>query len=88
MNKVSKECVESNIVSEWYTVVPGGRMTLCVLTTECGFQVTGESSCVDPAEFNEDLGREYSKEMAFNKLWEVMSYNFMVEKSKKVCKHK
>lgn len=48
-----------------------------------GFQVGyGASACVDPANFDKELGEEYSKinaiDDASNKLWELEGYLLMV----------
>lgn len=50
-------------------------MTICVIMTKSGFIVTGESACVSPENFNEELGRQLSYKQAESKLWGFMGYN-------------
>ena len=49
-------------------------MIIAVVKLPCGFKVTGQSSCVDPANFNEELGKEYALEQVEDKLWELEGY--------------
>ena len=49
-------------------------MTIAVVKLPCGFKVTGQSSCVDPANFNEEDGKKYALEKVEDKLWELEGY--------------
>lgn len=51
-----------------------GKLTICILTTVNGFILQGTSACVDPRNFNEDLGRKLAREKAKDKLWELEGY--------------
>jgi hypothetical protein len=51
-----------------------GLVTQCVIILENGFKVIGESACVDPVNYNEELGKKYAYEKAFDKVWEVEGY--------------
>ncbi len=51
-----------------------GRLTVCVLTLRNGFLVTGESSCVSAANFDEELGRKIARDNAKDKVWELEGY--------------
>jgi len=57
------------IKDEAYYVFPGTMLTVCCLTLENGFTVTGESACASPANFNEELGRKIAREHAKQKIW-------------------
>lgn len=46
-----------------------GTMTVCFIDLKNGFTVIGESACVDPAEFDEQVGRSLAYSRAFSKLW-------------------
>lgn len=50
------------------------RLTVCVLTLQNGYFVTGESACVDPANYNQALGEKYAYENAFAKVWSLEGY--------------
>lgn len=57
----------------------GAKTTVCCAFLPCGFQVaSGESACVDPANYDQELGEKYAKERAeanaINKLWELEGY--------------
>jgi hypothetical protein len=39
-----------------------------------GYTVTGESACVDPANFDEEIGREVAFKDARNKLWPLLGF--------------
>lgn len=72
--KVSREMVEAAITGETYTVLPDGRTTVCQLTLDNGFTVDGQSACVDPANFNAELGDKYARERAFDEAWKMLGF--------------
>lgn len=39
-----------------------------------GFTVLGRGACVDPANFNLEIGRQVAREDAMNKLWQLEGY--------------
>ena len=47
----------------------------CVLTLRNGYAVTGESGCIDPTIFNQEIGEEIAYKNAFDKLWAILGYN-------------
>lgn len=49
-------------------------VTICIIILENGFKVEGVSACVDPANYNEQIGRECAYENAFEKIWEIEGY--------------
>ena len=66
--------IESVIKSEAYFVFPGTQLTVCCLTLRNGFNVTGESACASPENFDEEVGRAYAREHAFEKIWQLEGY--------------
>lgn len=48
--------------------------TLCTLTLNNGYVVTGVSSCIDPTIFNEDIGKKIAYDNAFDTLWALLGY--------------
>lgn len=52
----------------------GETLTLCVLTLRNGYTVTGQSACVDPANFDEAKGRELAHKDALGKVWPLEGY--------------
>jgi hypothetical protein len=79
MNKVTKEYIESQIEETSFTR-PKGTLTMCYLTLNSGFILTGESACIDPAKFDEKLGRDIAYENAFDKAWELFGFHFLQKK--------
>jgi hypothetical protein len=72
--KLTKEDVLSAIKTEDYVVLNDKRTTVCQLTLRNGFTVIGVSACVDPKNFNKELGRSIAKDNAVEKVWELEGY--------------
>ena len=67
-NTVTEECVENSIASEEYSTV-GKKTTLCVITLKNGFEVVGTSACVDPANYDLEVGKPYARKKAIDQVW-------------------
>ena len=78
MNKITVEFLNSEIANVEY-LRPVGTLTICVITTKDGFTFTGESACVDPANFNKEIGEKIAYDNAFNKMW--LPYGFWLHKT-------
>lgn len=74
MNQVTKESITAKITKVAYHQFRGTTLTVCVITVENGFTVTGESACVDPANFNQEIGESIAYDNAFEKLWALEGY--------------
>ena len=74
MNKVTKDGIESKIKKITYMRVPDSTVTICQLEMLNGFSVRGESACVDPQNFDKEVGEEYAYVDAFSKLWQLEGY--------------
>lgn len=72
--RISVEDIESVIVKEEYHVFPDSQMTVCCMTLKNGFNTIGESACVDPENFNKELGEEIARSKAFNAIWQLEAY--------------
>lgn len=74
-NKVTKDDLDHLVAQSKTTFTnPAGTLTHCVITLPCGYTITGESACVDPANYNKELGEEYALEQAVDKLWPLEGY--------------
>ncbi len=73
-NKLTVEDIESKIKDKKFTVLEDGKTTICNIYLENGFTVRGESSCVDPVNFNKQIGEEISFENAKDKIWVLEGY--------------
>jgi hypothetical protein len=69
---VTKETIEAKIKEVSYAVQ--GVHTICYLTLQNGFTVTGQSACADPRNFNEELGRKIAYDNAFREIWPLEGY--------------
>ena len=74
MNRITQESIKSRIDGVRYIRPSGTTMTICIIRMVTGFSVTGQSACVDPANFNVSKGEEIAYENAFDKLWELEGY--------------
>jgi hypothetical protein len=74
MNKVTMDRILGKIVSETYTILPSGKVMVCELMLENGFSVRGEAAVVSKENFNEEIGRNISKENAINSIWQLEGY--------------
>ena len=78
MNKITVEFLNSEIANVEY-LRPVGTLTICVISTKDGFTFTGESACVDPANFNQEIGEKIAYDNAFEKMW--LPYGFWLHKT-------
>ena len=73
-NKLTPADIEAVIKEEKYSRIADTTVTLCCLILINGFAVIGESSCVDPAEFDPYIGRDLARQRALDKVWELEGY--------------
>ena len=80
-NKVTKEQIDAIMDGVVYYVhqIPDTTTTIAVAFDKDGFSLgIGMSACVDPANFNAELGEQYACEdaakKAESKLWELEGY--------------
>ena len=74
MNKITQEHIDATIVSKTFIVLPDGVTTICQLILKNGFSVLGSSACVDPANFNLQMGRDIAFKNAQDKVWQLEGY--------------
>tara|TARA_X000001388_G_scaffold76036_3_gene72284 strand:- start:202 stop:516 length:315 start_codon:yes stop_codon:yes gene_type:complete len=80
--RVTPEIIESKIKAEQYHVFPGTTFTVCLLTLENGFTVSGESACASPENFDEEIGREIARDNAKSQIWALEGYLLKEQLSK------
>lgn len=71
--KLTEEIIESRVVEQLDYKV-GNKTTVVVLILVNGFEVVGTSACVDPKDYNHDLGILYARKRAIDKVWELEGY--------------
>lgn len=62
----------------------GEKTTVVSFTTREGFNIIESSSCVDPDNYDEQIGKHCCYERITNKLWELEGYYLQKELAKKV----
>ena len=72
--KLTQDDVLGAIKKEDYTVLNDSRTTICQLTLQNGFTVIGVSACVDPKNFDKEIGQNIAKDNAVEKVWELEGY--------------
>ena len=72
--RLTPELIDGVIASEDYHVFEGSQLTVCCLTLNNGFNVTGESACASPENFNAEIGKKIARENARNKIWQLEGY--------------
>lgn len=55
-------------------IVELGLITHCTLILKNGFKVTGYSACVDPNNFNVEIGRKIARDAAIQKVCPLLGY--------------
>jgi len=72
--RLTPDDIDRSIINEDYHVFENTCFTVCLLTLKNGFNVSGESSCVSPENFDVEIGRKIAKENARNKIWMLEGY--------------
>lgn len=72
-NRVTAKGMLSRIHSVDYMRM-GATVTICMIELDNGYSVRGESACVDPANFDEEVGRNIAYDDAFRKLWPLFGF--------------
>lgn len=72
--RITPALVEAQILGETYHQFPGTTLTVCVLTLQNGFQVTGESAAASPTNFDAAIGKRIARDQARGKIWMLEGY--------------
>ncbi len=67
--KVTKESIEEKITKVEYHRLGDTTVMVCSITVKNGYSVRGEAACVDPRNFDEEIGKGIAYANAFSKLW-------------------
>ena len=66
--------IDAKIVGATYTNLPSGKCVVCELTLANGFTVRGESACVSPANFDQEIGNKIAYKNARDNVWQLEGY--------------
>ncbi|PHB19432.1 hypothetical protein COE80_24570 [Bacillus pseudomycoides] len=84
-NTVTQQDIDNILEKTQWTVEEfHGKCTVVVAKLPNGFILTESSACVDPADYNMDIGMECCKERIVNKIWELEEYRLQCELAKLV----
>lgn len=72
--RLTPDLIDEKIVSEQYHIFKSTTLTVCALTLQNGYIVTGESAAASPENFDESIGRKIARENARNKIWSLEGY--------------
>lgn len=72
--RLTPALIDAAIKAEDYHIFLGTTLTVCALTLQNGFIVTGESAAASPANFDVELGRKIARDNARNKIWALEGY--------------
>jgi len=72
--RLTPELIDEVIKDTYYHVVPNTTLTLCVLTLQNGFHVTGESAAASIENFDKELGEKIAFQNAREKIWAFEGY--------------
>lgn len=82
--KVTQEQINSIMSSSKIEDVKiGGKTTVVVCTTKSGFVIVESSSCVDPENYDHEIGKEICIERIKNELWKFEGYKLQCESFEK-----
>lgn len=72
--RVTEAEVLGSIATKEFIKVNEGTLTICVLTLQNGWQVTGESACADLRNYKQDVGERISYDNAVKKIWAFLGF--------------
>lgn len=72
--RLTPDLIGSKVKDKVFHVFGETCLTVCCLTLENGFTVTGESACASPENFDAEIGEKIAFEQARNKIWMLEGY--------------
>lgn len=72
--RITPSDIDDSIKDTAFYVFPDTLLTICCLTLQNGFNITGESACASPANFNKQIGEKVAYDNARQKIWVLLGY--------------
>ena len=72
--RLTPDLIDSKIKDKVFHIFGDTCLTVCCLTLQNGFTVTGESACASPENFNAEIGEKIAFEQARDKIWVLEGY--------------
>ena len=80
MNTVTKEQIEAVMAASIFNEARiGHKTTVVCCTLPNGFEVTESSACVDPANYDQEIGVKICKERIADHVWKLEGYRLQCE---------
>lgn len=70
--RVTKEQIDERISEVKFHQF--GILTHCTIHLDNKYQVTGESACVNPENYNREIGEKIAYDNAYQKLWSLFGF--------------
>lgn len=80
-SKIVKEDVEK-FITKVDSIKIGEKTTVVNAHTLTGFDIIKSSSCVDPKNYSDELGKKYAMENVIDNLWEYLGFVLQWAKNK------
>lgn len=77
VNSITENHVQSVIADEKDLQI--GKTTVIWIKLKNGFEVVGTSACVDPKNYNHEIGKKYARDRAISKIWELEAYKLQYD---------
>jgi hypothetical protein len=78
-NTVTQEQIDALLnAAESQEHIFWGKELIVSYKLESGFVVTGSGACVDPANFDLEIGRRFARESAAKQLWKLEGYRLQL----------
>lgn len=72
--RVTKEYIQSRIKGNPTFIRAADTLTICIITVDNGFTVTGESACVKAENYDQEVGETIAYNNAFAKLYGLFGF--------------
>lgn len=75
--RITKESIQSRIAQVDYktVIIAGQKLMFCGIKMDNGFVVVGKpATCIDPANWRDDIGQKISYDNAFEETWKLEAY--------------
>lgn len=76
-DRITSDLIQSRIVGiDYQTVVLAGqKLMFCGIKMDNGFVAVGKpATCIDPANWRDEIGRKISYDNTFSELWKLEAY--------------
>jgi hypothetical protein len=72
--RLSPEDIDAKIKGWTFTNLPSRKCVVCEITLQNGYTVRGESACVSPKNFDQEIGNKIAFKNAREKIWQLEGY--------------